>query len=119
MKNIKTLTLTAVLLAPVLFSLPAAAQSTAEAAKPTMKEAMAMTMTMPLTEGEIKKVSKDTGKLTIKHGEIKNLDMPPMTMVFIAKEPAMLDRVAVGDKVKFTVVEEGGKMVVTEIQPAQ
>jgi Cu(I)/Ag(I) efflux system periplasmic protein CusF len=116
MKSTKTLTLTAALLAPVLFAFPAAAQSTAEMAKPAMKEAMAMSM--PLTDGEIKKVSKDTGKLTIKHGEIKNLDMPPMTMVFVAKDPTMLDRVAVGDKVKFTVIEEDGKMVVTDIQTA-
>jgi Cu(I)/Ag(I) efflux system periplasmic protein CusF len=118
MKSTKTLTLTAALLAPVLFAFPAAAQSTAEMAKPAMKEAMAMVMSMPLTDGEIKKVSKDTGKLTIKHGEIKNLDMPPMTMVFVAKDPTMLDRVAVGDKVKFTVIEEDGKMVVTDIQTA-
>lgn len=71
-----------------------------------------------MTEGEIRKLSKDTGKLTIKHGPIKNLDMPPMTMVFVAKDPAMLEKVAVGDKVRFSVVEEGGKMVVTELQPA-
>jgi Cu(I)/Ag(I) efflux system periplasmic protein CusF len=117
MKSIKIVALTAALLAPVLFALPAAAQTTAEAAKPMMKETK--TASMPMTEGEIKKVSKDTGKLTIKHGEIKNLDMPPMTMVFVAKDPAMLDKVAVGDQVRFTVVDEGGKMVVTEIQPAK
>ena len=38
-------------------------------------------------EGEVKKVNKDTGKLTIKHGELKNLGMPPMTMVFRVKDP--------------------------------
>ena len=51
-----------------------------------------------------------------KGGEIKNLDMPPMTMVFTAKDPAMLDSVAVGDKVRFVVIDEGGKMVVTVLQ---
>ncbi len=62
--------------------------------------------------GEIRKIDKETGKLTIKHGEIKNLDMPPMTMVFTAKEKTLLDKVQAGDKVKFAAVHEGGKMVV-------
>lgn len=116
MKKPKQLRLAVALLVPILFALPVAAQSNAEAAKPAMQEGMAASL--PLTDGEIKKVDKDTGKLTIKHGEIKNLDMPPMTMVFVAKDPAMLDRVAVGDKVKFTVIEEGGKMVVTDLRTA-
>ena len=72
-----------------------------------------------MADGEIRKISKDTGKLTIKHGEIKNLDMPPMTMVFTAQDPAMLDAVAVGDKVRFKVIDEGGKMMVTELQPVR
>ena len=57
--------------------------------------------------------------LTLRHGEIKHLDMPPMTMVFQVPDPALLDKVKPGDKVKFMVVNEGGKMVVTDIQPAQ
>ncbi|AOW12603.1 copper-binding protein [Hydrogenophaga crassostreae] len=96
-------------------TLPAAAQTAvAAAAEPTTMAAPA-----DMSEGEIRKISKDTGKLTIRHGEIKNLDMPPMTMVFVAKDPAMLDAVEVGDKVRFVVIEEGGKMVVTELQPAR
>lgn len=71
-----------------------------------------------MTEGDIRKINKDTGKLTIKHGAIKNLNMPPMTMVFTAKDPAMLDKLAVGDKVRFVVVEEAGKMVITELRSA-
>jgi Cu(I)/Ag(I) efflux system periplasmic protein CusF len=115
MKTLNTLALAAVLLGPALMVQPVAAQSTDAGDKP----AMSAPMNAPQTEGEIRKISKDTGKLTIKHGEIKNLDMPPMTMVFVAKDPAMLDQVAVGDKVRFTVVDEGGKMVVTEIQPVK
>lgn len=72
-----------------------------------------------LTDGEIKKVDLDNGKVTIKHGEIKHLDMPGMTMVFAAKDKSLLSNVKPGDKVKFMVVNEGGKMVVTDIQPAQ
>jgi Cu(I)/Ag(I) efflux system periplasmic protein CusF len=115
MKTLYTLATAVALLSPVLWVQPVAAQSTVAAEKPASAEAM----NAPQTEGEIRKISKDTGKLTIKHGEIKNLDMPPMTMVFVARDPAMLDQVAVGDKVRFTVVDEGGKMVVTEIQPAK
>ena len=71
-----------------------------------------------MTDGEIRKVDKGTLKLTIKHGEIKNLDMPGMTMVFQVKDPAMLDRVKPGDKVRFTAEKLGGAIVVTEIQVA-
>ena len=69
-----------------------------------------------MTDGEIRKVDKDAGKVTIKHGEIKNLEMPGMTMVFTAKEKSLLDKVQAGDKVKFAVINDGGKMVVTDIQ---
>lgn len=72
-----------------------------------------------LTDGEIKKVDLDNGKVTIKHGEIKHMDMPGMTMVFTAKDKSLLSNVKPGDKVKFMVVNEGGKMVVTDIQPAR
>ena len=71
-----------------------------------------------LTDGEVRKIDRETGKITIKHGPIKNLDMPPMTMVFTAKDKALLDKVQVGQKIQFTVVHEGGKMVVTDMQPA-
>jgi Cu(I)/Ag(I) efflux system periplasmic protein CusF len=71
-----------------------------------------------MTEGEIKKVNKETGKLTIKHGELKNLGMPPMTMVFLVKEPSMLDQVNTGDKVKFIAEKVDGKLTVMQLQPA-
>lgn len=72
-----------------------------------------------LTEGVVRKVNKDAGKLTIKHGEIKHLDMPAMTMVFQVKDPAMLDQVKEGDKVRFAVESKGGAMTVTKIAPAK
>ncbi len=70
-------------------------------------------------QGEIRKIDKDSSKITIKHGEIKNLEMPPMTMVFTIKDNALQDKVQAGDKVKFKVVREDGKIVVTEIEPTQ
>ena len=72
-----------------------------------------------MTDGEVKKVDQGTGKVTIKHGEIKHLDMPGMTMVFTAKDKSLLTGVKPGDKIKFMVVSEGGKMVVTGIQQAR
>ncbi|MGH6625425.1 MAG: copper-binding protein [Burkholderiaceae bacterium] len=69
-----------------------------------------------MTEGEIRKVDKDAKKITIKHGEIKNLEMPAMTMVFQVKDPAVLDKVKAGDKVRFKVEKTGTAFVVTDIQ---
>ncbi|MCD6662738.1 MAG: copper-binding protein [Comamonas sp.] len=72
-----------------------------------------------LTDGEIKKVDAERGKVTIKHGVIQNLDMPGMTMVFTAKDKGMLSDLKPGDKVKFVAADEGGKLVVTEIHAVQ
>jgi Cu/Ag efflux protein CusF len=72
-----------------------------------------------MTDGEVKKVDLETGKVTIKHGEIKHLDMPSMTMVFTAKDKTLLSNVKPGEKIKFMVSNEGGKMVLTDIQPAR
>ena len=80
---------------------------------------LAQAGTADLTDGEIRKVDKDTKKITIKHGEIKNLDMPGMTMLFQVKDPAMLDLVKPGEKVKFKAEKAGGGLVVTEIQVAK
>jgi len=79
-----------------------------------------MSQTAPsMTEGEVKKVDQEAGKVTIKHGVIKHLDMPGMTMVFTAKDKSLLTGIKSGDKVKFMVINEGGKMVVTDIQPVR
>lgn len=72
-----------------------------------------------MTEGEVKKVDTALGKITLKHGHILHLDMPPMTMVFTAKDPALLTSLQPGDKVRFTATMEGNKMVVTDIRSAR
>jgi Cu/Ag efflux protein CusF len=69
-----------------------------------------------MSEGEVRKVDKGTQKITLKHGDIKNLDMPGMTMLFRVGDPAMLDKVKPGDKVKFRAEKTGGAIVITEIQ---
>lgn len=77
------------------------------------------TQPLPLTVGEIKRVDLDGGKVTIKHGEIKNLEMPPVTMVFVAKDRTQLANLKVGDKINFRVLNEAGKFIATDIQTAQ
>lgn len=72
-----------------------------------------------MTDGEVRKVDKDNKKVTIKHGEIKNLDMPPMTMVFQVTEAAMLDGLKVGSKIMFKAEQGAGVLTVTEIRPAK
>ena len=70
-----------------------------------------------LTDGEVRKVDKDAKKITIRHGEIKNLEMPPMTMVFQVTDPAMLEQVRAGDKIRFSAEKPGGTFTVTQIEP--
>ncbi len=72
-----------------------------------------------LADGEVKKVDKGAGKVTIKHGPLKTLDMPPMTMVFRVKDPAMLEKLKAGDNIKFKAEKVGGNFTVTEVQPAK
>lgn len=70
-----------------------------------------------LTDGEVKKIDPGTGKVTIKHGDIQHLDMPGMSMVFTARDKALLTPLKVGDKIRFMATEESGKLIITEIQP--
>ena len=69
-------------------------------------------------EGEVRKVDKAAGKITLRHGEIKSLDMPPMTMVFAVADAAMLEQVKPGDKVRFRAADQGGKLTITQIEAA-
>ena len=71
-----------------------------------------------LTDGEVRKIDKDGGKLTLKHGAIKHLDMPGMTMVFQVDDRSLLDKVKVGEKIRFQVASDQGRLVVTDIQTA-
>lgn len=70
-------------------------------------------------EAEVRKIDKDAKKVTLKHGPIKNLDMPGMTMVFQVKDAAMLEKVKAGDKVKFTADKVNGAFTVLTIEPAK
>ena len=75
--------------------------------------------TASMTDGEVRKIDKENQKITLKHGDIKNLDMPGMTMVFKVKDAAMLEKVQVGSKVKFKAEKSDGAIVVTSVELAQ
>jgi Cu(I)/Ag(I) efflux system protein CusF len=67
-------------------------------------------------EGVVRRIDLDNNKITIRHGEIKSLDMPPMTMVFIAKQPALLKTLQPGDEVEFEALEVNGQYIVGKIK---
>ena len=75
--------------------------------------------TANMIDAEVRKVDKDTKKITLKHGEITNLEMPAMTMVFQVKDAALLDKVKAGDKVKFKAEKLGSGYAVTQIEMAK
>lgn len=76
------------------------------------------TATLPWATAEVRRIDKAAGKVALKHSEIKNLDMPPMSMVFQVKEPLQLDTLQVGQKVRFQAVQENGAYWVVQIQAA-
>ena len=102
------------LLATVVIAVPAFAANAhdsrhdADAATTAVKPA--------LSAGTVKKVDKATGKITISHGPLDNLGMPPMTMVFRAGEPSILDGVEAGDKIRFTAERVEGVFRVTKLE---
>ena len=107
----KHLTITALL--ATMFALLAFAQQAADHSQHHVAQAKTEAA---MTDGEVRRVDKDAKKITLRHGPIKNLDMPAMTMVFQVKDPAMLDKVNIGDKVKFNAEKIPGGFAVTEIE---
>lgn len=112
---------------PLLAAAALAAASGAQAQAPAASAAdhaahhpaSAAASAAPLVDGEVRKIDKAQGKLTLRHGPLPNLDMPAMTMVFRMAEPKLLDTLKEGDKVKFTVEKVNGAFTVTSIRPAQ
>ena len=91
---------------------PAAAQGTPR------PPAAASMPAMPLVQGEVRKVDVAKGLVVLRHGDIPNLAMPPMTMGFDVADPRMLDGLKVGDKVSFQAEMLKGKATVTELKRA-
>lgn len=85
-------------------------QHLGQTSPPTKSESVEMTI------GEVRRVDKEQKKITLRHGEIKNLDMPSMSMVFNVRDVALLDKVAEGDKVRFRAEKVDGQFFVTAIE---
>ena len=73
--------------------------------------------TLPPVEGEVRKIDTDAKKITLRHGDIPNLEMTGMTMVFRVSDPALLTKVKPGDKVRFTADKVDGALTVMSIEP--
>ena len=83
----------------------------AEAGKPGASAPMQM------TDATVGKIDKATGKVTLAHGPIPNLDMPPMTMIFRVKDKAWLDKIKQGDKIRFMAEQISGAYTVVHFEP--
>ena len=94
----------------VMPAVPANAQATAMPAKDMPAKDM--------VEAEVRKVDKDAKKVTLKHGPIKNLDMPSMTMVFQVRDASLFDKLVAGEKIMFTAEQLQGAFVVTGVEKA-
>lgn len=82
-------------------------------AKPSAAKASSKTA---LTDAEVKKVDVATGMVTLKHGALENVGMPPMTMAFKAKDAAMVKQVHEGDKVKVRVENVKGNLTIVKLE---
>jgi Cu(I)/Ag(I) efflux system periplasmic protein CusF len=90
------------------------------AAGPMLAAATSHQSSEHVADGEVRKVDKDAQKLTIRHGPLPQLDMPtPMTMVYRVKDPALLDQVKPGDKIRFVAEKIGGQFMVIRIEQAK
>lgn len=92
---------------------PLQAQPATAAAAP-----VAATAAAGFVEAEVRRVDRDAGKVTLRHGAIANLDMPPMTMVFEAVQPAQLEGLKPGDKVLFRAEKQDGRYLAAELRRA-
>ena len=118
MKYIKSfITISTLLLSTA--SVFAASHAGAPMAKDVPKKEAVTPALADMADGEVRKVDKENKKITLKHGVIKNLDMPGMTMVFGVKDASVLDSLKVGDKVKFKAKQSGTSITVTDVQPVK
>lgn len=116
MKSLKNLTAAATAAFVVTLAPAVQAQATMDGVKTAQATAATTTTAASdMTDGEVRKIDKDSLKITLKHGEIKNLEMPGMTMVFRVKDAEMLDKVQVGSIVKFVAEKLDGGFFVTAI----
>jgi len=93
-----------------------AAAQTHDHGQPDAAPATTQDATTALSVGEVRKVDKDAGTLTIKHGPLNNLNMSGMTMVFKVQDTAMLDKAKAGDHISFRAERVNGVLTVTRLE---
>ena len=98
---------------------PLAATAANDGAASRKSDSAATGANASMSTGEVKKVDKDAGKVTVKHGPLENLGMPGMTMVFRVQDPGMLDQVKEGDKINFIADKINGALTITRVEPAK
>lgn len=117
MKSLKTIIAATCVLGGVSLAFHTNAQQVQQHAK--HHAAGAPAMQGETSAGEVRKIDKRTGKITIKHGPLRNLAMPGMTMAFKVKDPAMLDTVQVGDKIHFVAEKVNGSLTLTQLEASK
>ncbi len=105
-----------IIIASTLFTMSSASFAASHTAVPA---SAAAATSLPMADAEIRKIDLENKKVTLKHGEIKNLDMPGMTMVFQVKDITMLEKIKSGDKVVFTADKVDGAYTVLSIEKAK
>ena len=122
MHFLQTVAATLTLTGAAFLATGAAAQSTMDHGKMDHAPASSTAVkaaAIAWTDGEVKKIDRKAQTITLRHGLIKNLDMPAMTMVFKVKTPALLAKATVGDKVKFSAEMPDGVLTVTALELAR
>lgn len=92
--------------------LSANAFASSHSAEPAVSSAAA------ISQAEVRKIDMTQQKITLRHGPLADLGMPPMTMVFSVQDATQLEGLKVGDKVQFVAQQQGSQFVATELQPA-
>lgn len=89
------------------------------AAQPATPAAASAEVTDLLSQGEVRKIDLAGQKITLRHGPLQSVGMPPMTMAFGVRDASLLEGIGVGDKVRFQVEQQGSRYVVTELRAAE
>jgi Cu/Ag efflux protein CusF len=104
----------------IALMLVVAATTTAAAILPVATRAAAgsiLAQASAMADGEVRRIDAEAGKVTLRHGPIPSLDMGPMNMVFRVKDRAMLEKMKVGQKIRFEAAKIEGQLTVIRFEP--
>jgi Cu(I)/Ag(I) efflux system periplasmic protein CusF len=107
------------LLLPIALAALGISASELARAQASPSAAAAVEAPQEFADGEVRRIDKAQGKVNLRHGEIRSLEMPPMSMWFVLKDPAWVDGLKVGEKVRFVAEKVGTQYTITRIEPAR